>query len=162
MLYLDAANNPAHPDAWTNLGTAGGELSGLDTPPVLEEGAIEIPSLGIAVPDAKFYTHMESGQAFGGPDDGIQLSYDDFTVEMLLRRNGDLLAEEHHIAGFVHEGGETNWTRLSLWWGPDEFGEGAVNFDKSVPVTEIVIGGNTYGERHRTFNGSVAWYVSMT
>ena len=26
LLYLDAANNPGHPDAWTNLGTAHGEL----------------------------------------------------------------------------------------------------------------------------------------
>ena len=28
LLYLDARDNRAHPTAWTNHGTAGGELSG--------------------------------------------------------------------------------------------------------------------------------------
>ena len=38
LLYLDASNNPAYPDAWMNLGTAGGELPVGDKTPVLEEG----------------------------------------------------------------------------------------------------------------------------
>jgi len=43
VLYLDASDNPAHPDIWRNLGTAGGELSGEGNPPELEKGIIKIP-----------------------------------------------------------------------------------------------------------------------
>ena len=56
VLFLDAANNPAHPEAWSNLGSAGGELSGEGTPPLLEEGTIEIPALSFVQPGAMFYT----------------------------------------------------------------------------------------------------------
>jgi hypothetical protein len=44
LLYLDARDNPAHDDAWTNLGTVGGKLSGAGKPPVLEEGRSSIPT----------------------------------------------------------------------------------------------------------------------
>ena len=47
LLYLDARDNRAHPGAWRNLGTVGGELSGAGKPPVPEEGPIAIPALGI-------------------------------------------------------------------------------------------------------------------
>ena len=36
VLYLNAADNPAHPDAWENLGTEGGELLAADKPMELE------------------------------------------------------------------------------------------------------------------------------
>ena len=42
VLYLDAADNPAHPKAWKNLGTEGGELLEADKAPTLEEGAIKL------------------------------------------------------------------------------------------------------------------------
>ena len=47
LLYLDARDNRAHPNAWRNLGAVGGKLSGAGKPPVLEEGTIAIPALGI-------------------------------------------------------------------------------------------------------------------
>ena len=55
LLYFDARdNNRAHPNAWRNLGTVGGELSGARKPPELEEGTIAIPALGINT-NSKFY-----------------------------------------------------------------------------------------------------------
>ncbi|MYB95144.1 hypothetical protein F4054_01795 [Candidatus Poribacteria bacterium] len=56
VLYLDAADNPAHPKAWKNLGTEGGELLEADKAPTLEEGAIKIPALGINEQNVKYYT----------------------------------------------------------------------------------------------------------
>ena len=60
VLYLDASDNPAHPKAWENLGTEGGELLAADKPMELEEGEIKIPALGIVQPDVKYYTTKES------------------------------------------------------------------------------------------------------
>ena len=99
VLYLDASNNPAHPEAWTNLGTAGGELSGKGKPPVLEQGDIEIPSIGLALSGAKFYTHKKPGQCFGDSEDGMELFLVDWTVEFLCRRNGGKLGGEHQVLG---------------------------------------------------------------
>ena len=44
VINLDASDNPDHPTAWTNLGTAGGSFLGNDDAPTLEEGTIEIPA----------------------------------------------------------------------------------------------------------------------
>ena len=60
VIDLDASNNPDHPNAWTNLGTAGGAFLGNDEAPTLEEGTIEIPALGYVQPNAK-YLHREGG-----------------------------------------------------------------------------------------------------
>ena len=101
VLYLNAADNPAHPDAWENLGTEGGELPAADKAPNLEEGAIKIPALGINQPNVKYYTTDDSHQTFGGPPkDNTPLFFEDWTLEFLCRRNGDFFLEEHHFAGF--------------------------------------------------------------
>ena len=101
VLYLDAADNPAHPKAWKNLGTEGGELLEADTAPELEEGAIKIPALGINEQNVKYYTTKESLQTFGGPPaKNTPLFFEDWTLEFLCRRNGDFFVEEHHFAGF--------------------------------------------------------------
>ena len=101
VLYLDAADNPGHKDAWTNLGTAEGELPAADNAPELEEGAIKIPALGLDIPNAKYYTAKDSHQTFGGPPaKNPQLFFEDWTLEFLCRRNGDFFLEEHHFAGF--------------------------------------------------------------
>lgn len=101
VLYLDAADNPSHPDAWANLGTEGGALPAADKAPELEEGAIEIPALGINEPNAKYYTAKESLSTFGGPPaENPPLFFEDWTLEFLCRRNGDFFVEEHHFAGF--------------------------------------------------------------
>ena len=67
VLYLNAADNPAHPKAWKNLGTEGGELLEADKAPTLEEGTIKIPALGINEQKVKYYTTKESLQTWGGP-----------------------------------------------------------------------------------------------
>lgn len=88
LLYLDARDNPAHDDAWTNLGTVGGELSGAGKPPVLEEDTIAIPALGIDT-ISKFYTHEKSGQCWGDQGDDLKLFLKDWTLEFLFKINGD-------------------------------------------------------------------------
>ena len=88
LLYLDARDNPAHDDAWTNLGTVGGELSGAGKPPVLEEGPIAIPALGIDT-ISKFYTHEKSGQCWGDQGDNLKLFLEHWTIEFLFKINGD-------------------------------------------------------------------------
>ena len=101
VLYLDAADNPAHPDAWENLGTEGGELPAADKAPELEEGTIEIPALGINQQNTKYYTTKDSLQTFGGPPaKNPPLFFEDWTLEFLCKRNGDFFVEEHHFAGF--------------------------------------------------------------
>ena len=102
VLYLDASDNPADPDAWTNLGTAGAELPAGDKSPILEEGDINIPALNFALPNAKFYTCKESLQTFGGPvGTNPELPVEDWTFEILCRRNGDVLLEEHWMFCFA-------------------------------------------------------------
>ena len=101
VLYLNAADNPAHPDAWENLGTEGGELPAADEAPKLEEGTIKIPALGINQPNVKYYTTDASHQTFGGPPQkNTPLFFEDWTLEFLCKRNGDFFVEEHHFAGF--------------------------------------------------------------
>ncbi len=101
VLYLDAADNPAHPQAWENLGTEGGELLATEKPMALEEGEIKIPALGVNEPNAKHYTTTESLSTFGGPPaKNTPLFFEDWTLEFLCRRNGDFFVEEHHFAGF--------------------------------------------------------------
>ena len=123
VLILDAANNPAHPDAWTNLGTAGGELSGEGNPPKLDEGTIEIPELGMVMPNWKFYTHEESGQCFGGPGNTVELFLEDWTIEFLLRRNGGPFSEGiqaagvHQLAGVISPPGEEQQGIRIVFWG---------------------------------------------
>ena len=98
---LMAADNPAHPKAWKNLGTEGGELLAADKTPELEEGTIKIPALGINQQNVKYYTTKESHSTFGGPPaKNTPLFFEDWTLEFLCRRNGDFFVEEHHFAGF--------------------------------------------------------------
>ena len=197
LLYLDARDNPAHPDAWTNLGTVGGELSGAGNPPELGEGTIAIPDLGINMPNSKFYTHKESDQCWGEEADGLELFLEDWTIEFLLRCNGAMLGRG--LAGFQPIPMEGhNAIRLAFWWGEGELGgqfggvdgriltleEGVwswvafvnksgdplriyhngelvnllpgADFDKKTPITVVIIGANSYGERAWPFNGSIA------
>ena len=121
VLYLDAADNSEHDDAWENLGTAGGELSGEGNPPKLEKGTIAVPALEIEIPNSSFYTHKESGQCFGGPGDTVELFLDDWTIEFLLRRNGLTLGDEHQLAGFQTFPQESvQGIRLNFWEAEDQ------------------------------------------
>ncbi|MBT61830.1 MAG: hypothetical protein CML13_01290 [Puniceicoccaceae bacterium] len=100
LLHLDASDNPGHNKSWKNLGEAGGELLVADESPVLEEGKIEIPKLGISKKSVKYYTTKKSLQTFGVEGKNPELAVEDWTLEFLCRRNGGLFKEEHHFAGF--------------------------------------------------------------
>jgi hypothetical protein len=118
VLYLNAADNPAHPDAWENLGTEGGELPAADDAPKLEEGAIKIPALGINQPNVKYYTTDASHQTWGGPPKkNTPLFFEDWTIEFLCRRNGDFFVEEHHFVGFQNSPREGK-QGIRLWFRP--------------------------------------------
>ena len=103
VLHLDASNNPGTRTRWVNLGTAGGRLQSSDRHdrrPRVEEGEIEIPSIGLSG-RRRYYTATASGQTFGGPiDTNPKLYLGDWTLEFLCKRNGDLFYKEHHFAGF--------------------------------------------------------------
>ena len=103
VLLLDASNNPESIARWTNLGTSGGSLLSSDRHdrrPRVEEGEIEIPSIGFSG-RRKFYTATASGQTFGGPiDTNPKLYLGDWTLEFLCKRNGNLFDLEHQFAGF--------------------------------------------------------------
>ena len=104
LLHLDASDNPRHPDAWTNLGAAGGELPAGNKTPILETGTIEIPGLGFTLKNSKFYTCKQSGQTFGGPEGtNPELPLASWTFEALMKRNGDVLFKEHWVFGFAVE-----------------------------------------------------------
>ena len=100
LLYLDASDNPGHKKSWTNLGKAEGELLAADEAPMLEEGKIEIPALGISEANVKYYTTKKSLQTFGVEGKNPELAVEDWTLEFLCKRNGGLFKEEHHFAGF--------------------------------------------------------------
>ena len=99
LLYLDARDNPAHPAAWANLGAAGGELPPMHTAPELEEGPIRIPDLRIKEPKIQYYTATKSAHMFGTKSLDPPLYLEDWTLEFLLSRNGNLFEEEHQLAG---------------------------------------------------------------
>ncbi len=103
MLLLDASNNPGTTTHWVNLGTAGGRLQASerrDRRPRVEEGQIEIPSIGFSG-RRRYYTATASGQTFGGPiDTNPKLYLDDWTLEFLCKRNGNRFIQEHQFAGF--------------------------------------------------------------
>ena len=101
LLYLDARDNRAHPGAWRNLGAIGGELSGAGNSPELEEGAIAIPALDIDT-ISRFYTHRKSGQCWGDQGDNLKLFLNTWTIEILLKINGDSHrnSARNQLAGF--------------------------------------------------------------
>ena len=103
VLHLDASNNPGTKTRWVNLGTAGGRLGSSDRHDRrlrIEEGEIDIPSIGFSG-RRKYYTATASSQTLGGPvDTNPKLYLGDWTLEFLCKRNGDLFFGEHQFAGF--------------------------------------------------------------
>ena len=99
--------NPAETDqgrndkVWRNAGEAGGELEHTGKLPTLEEGTIEIKEIGFKE-TTKWYTAEESGSTFSNGAPGNKtpvVNLQDFTLGLLVRINGGLLAEEHHLVG---------------------------------------------------------------
>ena len=99
VLYLDARDNPTHPESWTNLAGAGGAIPPMVLQPALEEGPIKIPDIGINERKTKYYTARKSAEMYGTKAWNPPLGLDDWTIEFLVRRNGDLFREEHQLAG---------------------------------------------------------------
>ncbi len=99
VLHLDARNNPNHPDAWTSIAEAGGHVPPMDAPPALEEGPIKIPDIGIDEPKAKYYTSRKRAEMYGTKGFAPPLALEDWTIELLVRRNGDMFHDEHQLAG---------------------------------------------------------------
>ena len=99
VLHLDARNNPNHPDAWTSIAEAGGHVPPMDVAPALEEGPIKIADIGIDEPNAKYYTSRKSAEMYGTKAFAPPLALEDWTIELLVRRNGDMFHDEHQLAG---------------------------------------------------------------
>ena len=102
-LLLDASNNAGTTAHWVNLGTAGGRLQVSEIRarrPTVEEGEIEVPSIGFSG-RRRYYTATMSGHIFGGPVHTNPILYlGDWTLEFLCKRNGDRFDGEHQFAGF--------------------------------------------------------------
>ena len=102
VLYFNplATNQKAGDKVWRNAGAAGGELERTGNPQ-LEEGVIEIKDIGFKQ-ESKWYTTDTSGSTFSNAapgDDVPVINLEDFTMGLLLRINGGLIAQEHHLVG---------------------------------------------------------------
>ncbi len=102
QLWFDASDNPDHPEAWTNLGTAGGKLvASAKGVPVLEPHAG--PDGGPA------YTAKKEGQSYGRnawgllhPDITPAPRIENWTIEVWLKREGPAFGNaEHQILGIM-------------------------------------------------------------
>jgi hypothetical protein len=87
VLYFDASNNPAHPDAWTNLGTAGGEVERV--------GNVQFEPAGDDGPAR--YTSMEIGGVFNSEDGDPTVHLEDWTIEMYCKNNGPKFGDEEQL-----------------------------------------------------------------
>ena len=94
-------------NAWKNAGKAGGEVSKGEGKPTLENGPIEIPSIGLKADEAAWYTATRSKSVFANEVDDDKapvIHLEDFTLGLLLRVNGPYFAEENIIIGIQTEG----------------------------------------------------------
>ena len=134
--------NPAETDqgrndkVWRNAGEAGGELEHTGKLPKLEEGTIEIREIGFKE-TTLWYTAEESGSTFSnaGPEKSTPVvNLEDFTLGLLVRINGGLLAQEHHLVGLQAHPRETV-QNVRIWL--DNAGAG--NF-QTVSIAQGAIG----------------------
>ncbi len=94
-------------NAWKNAGTAGGEVSKGEGKPTLEEGPIEIPSIGFKADNAAWYTATKSKSVFANEAEDKKapvVHLENFTIGLLIRVNGAYFAEENIIIGIQTEG----------------------------------------------------------
>jgi len=93
-------------NAWKNAGTAGGEVSKGEGKPTLEEGPIEIPSIGFKADHAAWYTATKSKSVFANEAEDKKapvVHLENFTIGLLIRVNGPYFAEENIIIGLQTE-----------------------------------------------------------
>ena len=121
VIHLDAREQNKREIAWKNLGLAGGKMPADNEVPELEAGKIRIPALGINE-DARWYTSTRKSETFGGPPDILpKLQLEDWTMEVLIKRNGpkwpDLVVASQ-VLGFKARDRELQHFQVSLN-GPD-------------------------------------------
>ena len=103
VLYFDPkeTDQTDKDKVWRNAGKAGGELEHSDVKPALEEGIIEIPSIGFKE-QAKWYTAKEANSTFSNAAQGEKtpvVNLENWTIGLLMRVNGPQFMEEHHFFG---------------------------------------------------------------
>ena len=122
--------------AWRNAGEAGGELGHTGDLPKLEEGVIEIKKIGFKE-NTKWYTAEKSGSTFSNAAPGNNtpvVNLEDFTMGLLVRVNGGLLAQEHHLVGLQASPRESV-QNVRIWL--DDGGEGKF---QNVSIAQGAIG----------------------
>ena len=92
--------------SWKNRGVAGGVIPG-GAAPVFEPAEGKNPAR---------FTAKRGSQIFGGPAGANPtLHLEDFTVEVILKRNGPAYGDEHQVAGFHSVDGGGWFTEQSQW-----------------------------------------------
>ncbi len=121
ILHLDASHQNRRDKAWRNLGLAGGELPPNDATPDLKDGTIRVPEAGFNR-KLRWYTVSTRSEGFAGkPDLTPDLKLQDWTFELLVKRNGpkwpDLVVATQ-FAGFHSRDRKSQGLRILLH-GPD-------------------------------------------
>ena len=87
VLYFDASDNPAHPNAWTNLGSAGGEVE--------RSGNVRFePARG---EEPARYTTTGRSTVFNSEDGDPTVHLEDWTIEMYCKNNGPKFGDEEQL-----------------------------------------------------------------
>ena len=87
VLYFDASDNPAHPNAWTNLGSAGGEVERV--------GNVRLePARG---DEPARYTTTGRSTVFNSEDGDPTVHLEDWTIEMYCKNNGPKFGDEEQL-----------------------------------------------------------------
>ena len=151
--------NPVETDQERNAGEAGGELEHTGDLPKLEEGVIEIKEIGLKE-TTKWYTAKKSGSTFSNAAPGNNtpvVNLEDFTLGVLMRVNGGLLAQEHHLVGlqatpreqvqnvriWLDNGGQGRFTNVSIAQGAI-----AIREDLNNGKTRLAVGSGEWHWAH--------------
>ena len=164
VLYFDpiATDQGGNDKAWRNAGEAGGELEHAGKLPKLEEGTIEVKEIGFKE-TVKWYTADQSGSTFGSEGPGKNtpiVNLEDFTMGLLVRVNGGLLAQEHQLGGlqaapreqvqnvriWIDHAGHGNFRNVII-------AQGAINQreDLHIGKTRLIVGKSEWHGAHFVF-----------
>ena len=164
VLYFDpiATDQGGNDKVWRNAGEAGGELEHTGKLPKLEEGTIEIKEIGFKE-TVKWYTAEQSGSTFSSEGPGKDtpiVNLEDFTMGLLMRVNGGLLAQEHQLVGlqaapreqvqnvriWIDDAGHGNFRDVSI-------AQGAINQREDLHIgrTRLIVGKGEWHWAHFVF-----------
>ena len=112
VLNFDANTQERGDDVWVNSAASGGGVPHNDDKPALEEGMIDVAGMSF---NSKYYTASAARQSFATPgdepnDDVPTVFLENYTMGLLLRINGGVLEEEHHLVGIQSNAREANQT----------------------------------------------------